>query len=108
METDISEISEQPSDNGQLWVDLYKPRRYMELLSDESTNRAILRWLKLWDKVVFNRNPIPKSKLPQKQAEAVQDFDDDGRPHFKVALICGPPGLGNYLCAMSVIVRSCY
>nr|CAD7461499.1 unnamed protein product [Timema tahoe] len=47
-----SKIEEEGSE---LWVDKYKPRSYLELLSDESTNRTLLQWLKLWDKVVFNR-----------------------------------------------------
>lgn len=42
------------SDN-KLWVDVYRPKRYIELLSDEGTNRALLKWLKMWDKIVFNR-----------------------------------------------------
>lgn len=39
----------------ELWVQKYKPNRYLDLLSDESTNRMLLHWLKLWDKVVFNK-----------------------------------------------------
>lgn len=39
----------------ELWVQKYKPSRYLDLLSDESTNRMLLHWLKLWDKVVFNK-----------------------------------------------------
>lgn len=38
-----------------LWVEKYRPRSYFDLLSDESTNRSLLTWLKMWDKVVFNR-----------------------------------------------------
>lgn len=40
---------------GQLWVEKYRPKSYFDLLSDESTNRSLLTWLKMWDKVVFNR-----------------------------------------------------
>lgn len=36
-----------------LWVERYKPRKYIELLSDESCNRNLLKWMKLWDKVVL-------------------------------------------------------
>lgn len=46
----------------ELWVQKYKPNRYMDLLSDESTNRILLNWLKLWDKVVFNKEVIRKRK----------------------------------------------
>uniref|UniRef100_A0A8C4QKU7 CTF18, chromosome transmission fidelity factor 18 homolog (S. cerevisiae) n=1 Tax=Eptatretus burgeri TaxID=7764 RepID=A0A8C4QKU7_EPTBU len=38
-----------------LWVDKFSPRHYMELLSDDHINRCLLKWLKLWDVVVFNR-----------------------------------------------------
>lgn len=40
---------------GKLWVEKYRPKGYFDLLSDESTNRSLLTWLKMWDKVVFNR-----------------------------------------------------
>jgi chromosome transmission fidelity protein 18 len=39
----------------ELWVEKYKPKKYMDLLSDETTNRSLLQWLKMWDKVVFGR-----------------------------------------------------
>lgn len=42
-------------DDGDLWVEKYRPRKYLDLLSDESTNRSLLSWLKMWDKIVFNR-----------------------------------------------------
>eukprot|EP00850_Spirogloea_muscicola_P004567 SM000019S05111 [mRNA] locus=s19:1074054:1081504:+ [translate_table: standard] len=37
----------------QLWVDKYTPRAFTELLSDEQTNREVLKWLKDWDGLVF-------------------------------------------------------
>lgn len=40
---------------GKLWVEKYRPKSYFDLLSDESTNRSLLTWLKMWDKIVFNR-----------------------------------------------------
>jgi chromosome transmission fidelity protein 18 len=39
----------------ELWVEKYKPKKYMDLLSDETTNRSLLQWLKMWDNVVFGR-----------------------------------------------------
>ncbi|CAH1116281.1 unnamed protein product [Phaedon cochleariae] len=86
----------------QLWTDMYKPRKYIELLSDESTNRIMLKWLKLWDKAVFNRKPKVKPIRPAeknknwffKEKELDTNMDEHGRPHHKVALLCGPPGLG--------------
>lgn len=50
-------------DAGDLWVEKYTPRKYTELLSDDGTNRFVLKWLKLWDQVVFG---IEK---PKKESE---------------------------------------
>ena len=87
--------------NSELWVEKYKPRNYMELLSDDGTNRTLLMWLKLWDKLVFNK----ERKVAQKKEEegkpkfsslpeVLDDFDSLGRPVQQVALLHGPPGLG--------------
>lgn len=95
----------QDDETTKLWVDLYKPRKYFELLSDESTNRIMLRWIKLWDKIVFNRKPKIKSMKPpdekgnkkkffKPQFDLDTQLDEHGRPKYKVALLCGPPGLG--------------
>nr|XP_047916907.1 chromosome transmission fidelity protein 18 homolog [Anser cygnoides] len=100
-----------------LWVDKFTPRRYMELLSDDYTNRCLLKWLKLWDTVVFGREkPVKKAKSsaeahpPFRQSKEQQnkwktkaqlteeileaELDQHKRPKYKVALLCGPPGLG--------------
>ena len=39
----------------ELWVEKFKPRCYMDLLSDVGTNRTLLKWLKLWDRLVFGK-----------------------------------------------------
>ncbi|NXE98803.1 CTF18 protein, partial [Menura novaehollandiae] len=100
-----------------LWVDKFTPRRYMELLSDDYTNRCLLKWLKLWDTVVFGKDKAvkkPKASTaahppfshpkehPNKWKTKVQlteeileaELDQHKRPKHKVALLCGPPGLG--------------
>uniref|UniRef100_A0A8C0F1M4 Chromosome transmission fidelity factor 18 n=1 Tax=Bubo bubo TaxID=30461 RepID=A0A8C0F1M4_BUBBB len=99
-----------------LWVDKFMPRRYMELLSDDYTNRCLLKWLKLWDTVVFGKERAVKAKpsteahppfsQPKEQQNKwktkVQlteeileaELDQHKRPKYKVALLCGPPGLG--------------
>ncbi|KAM6155238.1 chromosome transmission fidelity protein 18 homolog [Rhynchocyon petersi] len=99
-----------------LWVDEFAPRQYTELLSDDFTNRCLLKWLKLWDLVVFGRErPVRKPRpsvepaWPSKEAMASgkwksheqvleemleADLDSSQRPRQKVALLCGPPGLG--------------
>lgn len=68
--------------------------------------------MKLWDKAVFNRekkvrqkpkNHKPEEKLLQGPknrftkkfgSELQEELDDHGCPQFKMALLCGPPGLG--------------
>ncbi|RMC17546.1 hypothetical protein DUI87_05209 [Hirundo rustica rustica] len=102
-----------------LWVDKFTPRRYIELLSDDvsTTNRCLLKWLKLWDTVVFGKDRAGKRPKPGPAAHAqlghpkehpskwktkVQlteeileaELDQHKRPKYKVALLCGPPGLG--------------
>ncbi|XP_063171230.1 chromosome transmission fidelity protein 18 homolog isoform X2 [Candoia aspera] len=100
-----------------LWVDQFTPRRYVELLSDDYTNRCLLKWLKLWDVLVFGKEePCRKALLPsgthppfkpsreqrtrwktkaQMTEEALEaELDRHNRPKCKVALLCGPPGLG--------------
>ncbi|XP_068100264.1 chromosome transmission fidelity protein 18 homolog [Hyperolius riggenbachi] len=100
-----------------LWVDRYTPKRYTELLSDDYTNRCLLKWLKLWDTVVFGKEKVAKKPKPiaeqqtnfksQKEqqtkwktkaqiTEEILDaeLDQHNRPKHKVALLCGPPGLG--------------
>lgn len=105
METLESSSSKALDSNNNLWVVKYKPTTYAELLSEESVNRTLLHWLKLWDKVVFNRerkNQVKavkedKDKRFQKKPFGqvlTDELDEYGRPQFKMVLLCGPPGLG--------------
>ena len=83
-------------DSSDLWVEKFRPKTYFDLLSDEAVNRTLLNWLKMWDKVVFNKEP--KIKFHTKENDFKfnlnKKFDSDGRPYYKIALLCGPPGLG--------------
>ncbi|KAH0631758.1 hypothetical protein JD844_019524 [Phrynosoma platyrhinos] len=90
------------------------------------TNRCLLKWLKLWDVVVFGREkPLKKAKLgtdghptfrqskeqPSKwktKAQVTEDaldaeLDQHNRPKHKVALLCGPPGLGKTTLAHVIV-----
>ncbi|EZA52142.1 Chromosome transmission fidelity protein 18-like protein [Ooceraea biroi] len=89
--------------NDELWVDKYRPRSYLELLSDETVNRQFLHWMKLWDKIVFNRNIISKSQKKTQSAfgkkrdgeeKDIEEVDSKGYPVKRIALLSGPPGLG--------------
>ncbi|XP_022594053.1 chromosome transmission fidelity protein 18 homolog [Seriola dumerili] len=119
------EETDDPADTegrtSRLWVDRFSPRQYTELLSDDFTNRCLLKWLKLWDTVVFGRERKPrparsdrqapnqhsfkpnqgnqnqnrfKSKIEMTEELLEAELDQYKRPKFKVALLSGPPGLG--------------
>ncbi|XP_069761077.1 chromosome transmission fidelity protein 18 homolog isoform X2 [Narcine bancroftii] len=119
MATDEGEVCDEFHSSA-LWVDKFCPRQYTELLSDDYTNRCLLKWLKLWDTVVFGRERTVKkstqviekhsSLKPPKQQQQHQnkwkskiqiteeildaELDAHNRPKCKVALLSGPPGLG--------------
>lgn len=87
--------------NNELWVDKYRPQSYLDLLSDETVNRQFLHWLKLWDKIVFNRNIMklkrkqpPMSRKGNDEEQDIEEVDSKGYPIKRVALLSGPPGLG--------------
>ncbi|XP_040829540.1 chromosome transmission fidelity protein 18 homolog [Ochotona curzoniae] len=99
-----------------LWVDEFAPRCYRELLSDDFTNRCLLKWLRRWDQVVFgHERPARKPRAGVEPGRGGKDaaapgkwksheqvleelleaeLDASRRPRHKVALLCGPPGLG--------------
>uniref|UniRef100_A0A8C9VEL6 Chromosome transmission fidelity protein 18 homolog n=1 Tax=Scleropages formosus TaxID=113540 RepID=A0A8C9VEL6_SCLFO len=88
-----------------LWVDKFSPAHYTELLSDDFINRCLLKWLKLWDMVVFGREK-PTKKVKEQQNSRFKtktqmteeileaELDQHHRPKYKVVLLSGPPGLG--------------
>ena len=94
-----------------LWADRHAPAAYTDLLSDEATNRAVLRWLGGWRETVFGGPGGPGGRAgsagqaahhprlggggrpppPQQRSSAGRP---DTRPPQKVLLLTGPPGLG--------------
>lgn len=101
-----------------LWVDKHAPRSFPHLLSDERTNREVLRALRAWDPYVF-RKASPLRPLYQRQREQEEKDDKnakgdgtkkdvkndpggvnsaDKRPeeNARVILLSGPPGVGTY------------
>ncbi|MCJ1378952.1 hypothetical protein MMC17_002051 [Xylographa soralifera] len=71
-----------------MWTEKYRAKKFTDLVGDERTHRTVLRWLKGWDSIVFPgmSKPKVKSKLGDDAAEE--------RPHRKILLLTGPPGLG--------------
>jgi hypothetical protein len=75
----------------QLWVDKYAPKSFVDLLSEEKTNRNFLRALKEWDPYVFGR-----SSTTAPITTTAASLKDDVRPPItsRVFLLCGNAGVG--------------
>ena len=71
-----------------MWTEKYRARKFTDLVGDERTHRTVLRWLKGWDHIVF-----PGNSKRQIKVKASAEFAED-RPHRKILLLTGPPGLG--------------
>ncbi|GMI29848.1 hypothetical protein TeGR_g626, partial [Tetraparma gracilis] len=101
---------------GRLLVDVYAPRSFPELLSDERTNREVLRALRRWDPFVFRREAPGRPKLPEfmngtgafrrrgggggggggDNEEEEEERGEFSRPPAgeRAVLLSGPPGVG--------------
>ena len=67
-------IPDSNNNDNLLWVEKFRPRNFLELLSDDGTNRTLLRWLKLWDKVVFNKEiKLKKAQNDQNDASTTNE-----------------------------------
>lgn len=94
------------SKSEKLWVEKWRPKKYMDFIGNEQTNRKILHWFKQWDRVVFQKNFKPitvnnsttnltSSTSSTSSSSSFSRFQDPfGRPQRKVLLLSGPPGLG--------------
>ncbi|KAJ1720880.1 Chromosome transmission fidelity protein 18 [Coemansia erecta] len=77
----LAKLTLQPADT-RLWAEKYRARAYVDLVSSERTNRAVMEWLNAWDACVFRRG-------------AGADTQDRWkRPLRRILLLSGPPGLG--------------
>ena len=87
-----------------LWTEKYRARTFMDLCGDDLTNRQVLRWLKRWDPIVFphaaskNKSAIRRlhSGQQQEQGQSGQQGQppEEDKPHRKILMLHGPPGLG--------------
>ncbi|KAJ1726839.1 Chromosome transmission fidelity protein 18, partial [Coemansia biformis] len=84
---------------GRLWVDKYRSRVFLDLISDARTNRAVMQWLKEWDYCVFGRESLVAKRAAQLGGQAgdgapMVNKDKWKRPQRRILLLSGPPGLG--------------
>ncbi|KAJ3114323.1 hypothetical protein HK098_007385, partial [Nowakowskiella sp. JEL0407] len=95
--------------DGNLWVDKYSPKLYIDLVGDERTNREVLSWVKEWDFCVFGKQPKKveiKSFSKHSKLQVVKDHLH--RPEKKVLMLTGPPGMGKTTLAHIVGKHSGY
>ena len=71
-----------------LWTERYRARKFTDLVGDERTHRDVLRWVKSWDPIVFPGTTKPKPK------RVFNGEDQEPKPHRKILMLTGPPGLG--------------
>lgn len=70
-----------------LWTEKYRARKFIDLCGDDGTNRHVLRWLKRWDPLVF-----PGASRSRPSGRRIQVEEE--KPHRKILMLTGPPGLG--------------
>ncbi|KAH7160233.1 hypothetical protein B0J13DRAFT_493741 [Dactylonectria estremocensis] len=75
-----------------LWTEKYRARNFMDLCGDDGTNRLVLRWLKKWDPVVFPGSA--KSRPGISRRPGMNQQEEEEKPHKKILMLTGPPGLG--------------
>ncbi|EFO22418.2 hypothetical protein LOAG_06066 [Loa loa] len=92
-----------------LWVEKYAPHTYADLISDETVNRLLLNWLRLWDECVFHR-AIPDFVLrsTSNQQQLILSSEKPRRPSHKVVLLAGPAGTGKTTLATLVAQHTGY
>ncbi|PFH55615.1 hypothetical protein XA68_17947 [Ophiocordyceps unilateralis] len=75
-----------------LWTEKYRAHSFMDLCGDDGTNRLVLRWLKRWDPLVFSR-PAKSNHSTYRRPGGKHNAEEE-KPHRKILLLTGPPGLG--------------
>ncbi|KAK9429883.1 hypothetical protein V1505DRAFT_356445 [Lipomyces doorenjongii] len=82
---------------GELWVEKWRAKKWIDLIGDERTHRTLLRWLQQWSHAVF-KHPVPathnKRHFGESNAGKLVQTDPYHRPHKKLLLLHGAPGLG--------------
>uniref|UniRef100_A0A183CPD9 AAA domain-containing protein n=1 Tax=Globodera pallida TaxID=36090 RepID=A0A183CPD9_GLOPA len=53
VDVDLTKKVKKGPSTSALWTDKYAPRTFLDLLTEDETNRTVLLWLRLWDEFVF-------------------------------------------------------
>jgi len=94
-------------DTGSLWVDMFAPKGYRDLVSDEEMNSKLMIWFKHWDPIVFKR--AIKERLQRKlAAENAEDPTAENEFERKIVLLSGPPGIGKTTLAHIIAAHAGY
>ena len=89
----VEDVTQGGSRKALLWTEKYRAKKFTDLLGDERTHRSVLKWLKGWDGIVFHTAPA-QSKSTKGPQSFGQKSQEEERPHRKILLLTGPPGLG--------------
>ena len=82
------------SDDGQLWVEKWKPKNSNELVGNQSTVAALRIWLRDWERVHLKGEE--PTLPPNSKKEKMADFKK------KAVLIAGSPGIGKTSAALII------
>ncbi|KAL6881708.1 hypothetical protein HDV57DRAFT_497101 [Trichoderma longibrachiatum] len=89
---EATSISDKKPKKTMLWTEKYRARNFMDLCGDDGTNRLVLRWLKRWDPLVFPGTAKARPKAARRNGPHAQPEEE--KPHRKILMLTGPPGLG--------------
>ncbi|CAD5225152.1 unnamed protein product [Bursaphelenchus xylophilus] len=92
-----------PSVETSLWTTKYEPKSYFDLLSEDSQNKTVLAWLKLWDRYVFNKKVKIDGLLDEYHMKMLEvEEERPNLPKMKMLLLHGPSG-----CGKSTLAKVC-
>ncbi|EJS42375.1 ctf18p [Saccharomyces arboricola H-6] len=90
-------------DNNTLWVEKWRPKKFLDLVGNEKINRRMLGWLRQWAPAVF-KEQLPK--LPSEKEQNEIEPDPLNRPQKRILLLHGPPGIGKTSVAHVIVKQS--
>ncbi|KAL3229214.1 Chromosome transmission fidelity protein 18 [Nakaseomyces bracarensis] len=89
----------------QLWVEKWRPSKFLDLVGNEKNNRRILRWLRQWSPAVFKEEVDSEAENGGAENE---NYDPLHRPFKRILMLNGPPGIGKTSVAHVVAKQAGY